>query len=119
MWRIISASEERERLKAEASELMANPAGFGAAMRRVIREWPSSCEHNLTCRAINRRAWLGHAGTCLATTAPEEITRTAWHTLTSAQQEAADAIALEVIAEWENAYVSSLPASPAFAKARR
>ena len=37
---------------------------FQAAMDRVVREWPKSCEHFLTNENTNRVAWLGQASMC-------------------------------------------------------
>lgn len=73
-------------------------------MYRAIEEWPNSCEVNLTSRANNRQAWLGHAACCIAIECPEEPTRAAWWTLTQAQRDAGDEAAAEVIREWERRY---------------
>ena len=57
---------------------------------------------------MNRRAWLGHAGCCIAVDSPEDLTRLAWHTLTTEQQERADAVAEEAIATWERMHEQNL-----------
>jgi len=67
----------------------------------VIEQWPITCEHNLTDLNQNRKAWIGHAATCLAIGAPEDITRKAWHALNLEQQEAANLKAKEAIQLWE------------------
>jgi hypothetical protein len=105
MWRIASNLERPGFVRA-AAELMMEPARFYDAMMRAVREWPISCEANLTARAVNRRAWLGHAGCCLAVQSPEECTRLGWHTLTTAQQADANAAADRAIAAWEAIHLS-------------
>lgn len=100
MWRICAGNERLLYLK-KAADLMKNPEAFLAAMRRAIEEWPISAAVNLSTRSINRQAWTGHAGCCIAVGSPEEITRLAWHTLNSREQDEANAAADIAIAEWE------------------
>ena len=108
MWRRNTSGEERQAFKRKAAGLMVNTEAFYEAMARVTREWPYSCEANLTAPSINRRAWLGHAGTCLLTGSPEDVTRDAWWTLTQEQQNAANAAADRAIADWESSYILRL-----------
>lgn len=103
MWRIVPA-EERQAFVRIVADLMRNAPAFKTAMLRATHEWPYSCEHNLTCTSMNRIAWLGHAGCCIAHEAPEDLTRLAWHTLNTNEQDAANAAAAEVLADWENRY---------------
>lgn len=103
MWRMVKG-EDRPPLRQAAADLMKRPDLFRDAMLRAITGWRFSCEHNLTSRATNRIAWLGHAGCCLATTAPEDVTREAWWTLTQVQQDVANRVAADVLAEWEQRY---------------
>ena len=103
LWRDVSPSE-RSRLLSIAAVFMGETHRYGAAMLRVIDEWPISCEHNLTCLGMNRLAWIGHAASCLETGAPEDVTREAWHYLTQLQRDAANAVADYAIAVWEAAY---------------
>lgn len=112
MWRNVEA-EYRQFYVKRAGDLMRDPDRFRAAMLEAARTWPNSCEHNLTSRAMNRRAWLGHAGSCVAVDSPEDLTRLAWHTLTTEQQVLADAAADDVIAVWEKNYVANLHLSKA------
>lgn len=107
MWRNVPA-EYRKFYIDRAAELMRQTARFRAAMLAASEQWPYSCEHNLTAKSMNRRAWLGHAGTCLAVDSPEDLTRLAWHTLTTDEQILADAAADEVIAIWEKTYATNL-----------
>lgn len=111
LWRI-TTGEERRALKNAAAKLMATPTDFQAAMARALQEWPRSCEHNLSADSINRIAWLGHAGCCIAVGCPEEATRAAWHTLTAEQQNEANRVAALVLADWDAAHSDCFEAQP-------
>ena len=100
MWRSVPASERQTRLE-RAIEFTGNAVLYGSYMRRVIVEWPLACEHNLTDVSQNRKAWVGHAATCLAIDCPEDITRSAWGHLSQQQQDEANAQAQAAIEEWE------------------
>ncbi len=106
MWRFVRG-EYRKELKDRARNLMLNTTGFYDAMKKALSMWPISAEMNLSAKCMNRRAWLGHAGCCVATSSPEDITREAWHTLSKEKQDAADAVAEKAIAEWENSYAKA------------
>lgn len=103
MWREVTASE-RESFLSAAIKFTGNHVAYGLAMRRVIFEWPISCEHNLTDTAQNRKAWLGHAACCLAINSPEYVTRHAWGFLSMQQQDAANQQAHNAILLWEKNY---------------
>ena len=77
---------------------------YGRFMRRVIAEWPVSCENALTDSNLNKRAWVGHAACALAIGCPEDITRQAWGELTDEQRTLANAEADRAIQEWEYTY---------------
>jgi hypothetical protein len=108
MWRTVKG-EEAEKLIAAAVEFTGDAKLYGKWMRRVVAEWPISCEHNLTCRAMNRQAWIGHAATCMAIGCPEDITRLAWHQLTDQQRNEANDQATEAIEIWEGQYAENRP----------
>jgi hypothetical protein len=99
MWSIVRG-EDRQRNIEAAATLMRNPESFRRAMLRATKEWPRSCEHNLTADGANYLAWLGHAGCCIAVQSSEENTRCAWHTLTVTEQRLANEAAAEVLAQW-------------------
>lgn len=99
MWRKITG-EERIKFQSLASVLMKNPSAFKSAMLRALDEWPFACEANFTAPSVNKQAWVGHAGCCLATGSPEEVTRSAWWTLTQPEQDLANRAADEVIEQW-------------------
>ena len=74
---------------------------YGSYMRRVIREWPISCENALTDMSINRKAWVGHAAMALGFQIPENIVRKAWGIITNEQRKLANAQAVHAIELWE------------------
>jgi hypothetical protein len=104
MWRIVRG-EERKKYVQAAADLMRDTDAFQAAMRKALIEWILSAEVALTAESVNRIAWLGHAGCCVATGSPEEATRAGWHTLDMAEQDEANRAAAEVLDEWERMYV--------------
>lgn len=108
MWRPVRGSERTANAR-KAAELMRDSVAFKAAMMRALDEWPHSCMHNLTADAVNKLAWLGHAGNCLAVGSPEENTRVGWHMLTQPEQDEANRVASEVLREWEARFDSSIP----------
>ena len=107
MWRPYSGEDGNE-LSRKAANLMRNENGFRGAMEKALNEWPYSCEHNLSAKSINRRAWLGHAGCFLELGSPEANTRLGWHLLNVEEQMIADMVAEEVIGQWERQYAENL-----------
>lgn len=96
MWKIVTGKQRKEHV-ANAADLMRDPDAFRAAMERALVDWSTSCEANLTAESVNRIAWLGHAGCCIATGSPEEATRCAWHTLDRNEQDLANEAAAQVL----------------------
>lgn len=80
---------------------------YGQFMRRVVLEWPISCENALTDAHLNKKAWIGHAAVALALQVPEDITRQAWGHLTDEQQLLANGEAERAIASWAVHYEKS------------
>lgn len=107
LWRHVEPAAQEMYIEASA-QLMAEPSRFEAAMRRALTEWPKSCEAAMTTPSLNRRAFMGHAGCCIETGSPEDLTRLAWHRLSEPQQDLANAAADRVIEEWERSYVAPL-----------
>lgn len=107
MWRIVRG-EQRIANATAAANLMRDAKAFKAAMYRAVRDWPNSCLHNLTAEAVNKIAWLGHAGCCLGVGSPEENTRIGWHMLSGPEQDSANAAALEVLNYWESVYAQDV-----------
>lgn len=73
-------------------------------MQFVSHNWGKSAEHHLTNVNRNRQAWLGQAACCFIDGAPEYLTKAAWGRLAPQVQERANAVADEVIHEWEWKY---------------
>lgn len=105
MWRSV-AGRERTRLLKRAIEFTGDAQLYGSFMRRVIIEWPMACEHHLTDVNQNRKAWIGHAASCLALGCPEDVTRSAWGYLSKQQQDEANAEAQAAIETWEAAHAA-------------
>jgi hypothetical protein len=99
MWRR-TPSEEHGAYIESAAGLMADPQAFLDAMRRASIEWPKSMEAAMSTSSLNQRAYMGHAGCCIALGCPEDLTRLAWHTLTQEQQDEANRMADIAIAEY-------------------
>lgn len=81
---------------------------FERVLARVITEWKYSCEHNLTNESMNRIAWLGQASCALEFGCCAEQTRSAFQTLTEAQQNAANAAADKYLQFWLSRHEASL-----------
>lgn len=99
MWRIVRG-KKRQDFADGAADLMRCPQEFKEAMLQAMELWPNSCEANLTAESINKLAWLGHAGCCIALQSPEECTRMGWHQLNQCEQAEANRVAQEVVDEW-------------------
>lgn len=96
--------KEMTKIKA-AKELLSNREKCDAAMRNVINEWPISAQQHLSKHWINRNPWLGQAACNYAVNATEEETRIAWNFYMSKEEQAmANAIADQVILDWEKQY---------------
>ena len=106
MWRKVTKEDEENMLKI-AIDFTGNYKKYGAAMFRVIKEWPFTCEHNFTDNGINHQAFVGHCAVCLELGIPEYITRMAWHFLTQEQQDLANLEADKAKEEWINNYKRS------------
>lgn len=85
-----------------AARLLRSPFALRPAMLHVAENWTCAAEQNMTNASRNRQAWLGQAACCYVVGAPEDLTKQAWHRLTTAEQDAANAIADEVIRKWED-----------------
>jgi hypothetical protein len=72
---------------------------FEEGLIKVLKDWPHSCEHNLTNENMNRIAWLGQAAMCVITGIPSSC-RAGYNLLTEVEQEAADDLALIYLNKW-------------------
>ena len=84
-----------------AIEFTGDAEKYGEWMLKVVDDWHYSCQHNLSNKTQNRKAWIGHAACAYANKCPEDIVRKAWSYLTEQQQIDANQKALEAIAIWE------------------
>lgn len=100
MWRKESKEYEESTLK-NVVQFTGDHSLYGNAMLRVTLEWPITCEHNLTNKSINRKAWLGHAACCIEKNFPEYLVRQAWGMLAEEQRVKANQAADSAIKKWE------------------
>lgn len=84
-------------------ELLRDIPAFDAALRRVITEWPVSCEHYLSNENMNRVAWLGQASLCIAKGIPSCF-RGGFNRLTEGEKAAANNAALKYLNIWLDAH---------------
>lgn len=94
--------KDRQSYLSKAIEFTGDHVLYGEWMLRVIEQWPITCEHNLTNKTINRKAWIGHAAVAMAIQCPEDIVRQAWGFLTKEQQDLANNQAQIAIEKWES-----------------
>lgn len=90
----------RPLLKTRVSALMMDVKSFELAMKRVVREWPISTEHNLSCASTNRRAWLGQAACAIELSSSEDLTRECWGEMNNFLKYRANCAADRVIKKW-------------------
>lgn len=98
MWDDVS---NRKEWLQKAIEFTGDHELYGSWMLKVADSWKYSCEHNLTKRDTNRKAWIGHAAAAMAIQCPEDIVRQAWGFLSEQQQRLANLRAQEAINYWE------------------
>lgn len=99
MW---GSVKERSVWLKKATDFTSDHELYGFWMKKVVDEWPYSCQQNLTKIDTNRKAWIGHAAVALAMQCPEDIVRQAWGLLTETQQNLANQQAQKAIDIWED-----------------
>lgn len=104
MWGTV---DDRAKYLSMAITFTGNHYLYGHFMKRVIEEWPISCENAFTDAALNKKAWLGHAACALAFGCPEDIVRQAWSKLSYEQQLLANEQAERYIRIWADNYAES------------
>lgn len=72
---------------------------FAEGMEKVFKEWPNSCEHNLTNSSMNRIAWLGQAAACASKGLPSTF-RGGFAMLPQDKQDAANGLAHKYLNTW-------------------
>lgn len=99
MWDELPIEMREDHVQAAAA-LMRDADAFEAACRRAVDEWPNSCAVAMTTPSMNLKAWIGHAGSCIATGTPEHLTRRGWRLLSEGEQDAANDAAQRAIDYW-------------------
>lgn len=79
--------------------LLSDVEGFEEALKKVLKEWPNSCEHNLSNESMNRVAWLGQAALAYKYNIPCRF-RTGYRLLSDEQKVSADKVALKYLNIW-------------------
>jgi hypothetical protein len=72
---------------------------FKKGLRRVLTEWPISCEQFLSNESINRIAWLGQSAMCIETGIPSQF-KGGFKRLSPAEQKTANALADRYLKLW-------------------
>lgn len=93
---------DRDAMLERAVRFTGDHALYGSFMRRVVVEWPISCENAFTDPHLGHRSWVGHAACALAFGCPEDIVRKAWGILTDEQKLLANKEADGAIRAWRD-----------------
>jgi len=95
------SQKEWVKFQDQVIKLLSNENEFLNAGIRLIKEWPISCEENLTNTNQNRVAYIGQACCCLIHGAPEIVTKSAWKLIPPQKQNKADKVAEKIIKIYE------------------
>ncbi len=90
---------DKEECEQEYGAFLADLGAFAKGIEQVFKEWPNSCEHNLTNGSMNRIAWIGQAAACAAKGLPSTF-RGGFSALPKETQDAANKLALEYLNKW-------------------
>lgn len=86
----------------KAIDLLSDPKAFDRMARMMVKAFVHSCQHNLTNPSMNKIAYIGQATCFFAYGIREDETRFAWGYLTEEQRLTANAVAEQVLKDWEN-----------------
>ncbi len=89
----------KDQLEKEYGRFLSNDEEFSAALQRVMKDWPNSCEHYLSNPNMNRLAWLGQASACVALGIPSAY-RSGFSKLPKEKQDRANKVALVALNQW-------------------
>jgi len=89
----------KDECEQEYGAFLANLTEFSLGIEKVFKEWPNSCEHNLTNSSMNRIAWIGQAAACAARGLPSTF-RGGFSALPVEKQNAANELALAYLNQW-------------------
>lgn len=92
-------NRDREECESEYGVFLSDDTAFGAGIEKVFKEWPNSCEHNLSNSAMNRIAWIGQAAACCARGLPSTY-RGGFSHLSKSDQDKANGVALRYLNLW-------------------
>lgn len=92
-----------------ARSLLSSPDICERWMREVVKRWKIASEQVFSNPHVNRKPWLGQAACCLYAGVKEDETREAWWQLSDDERNTANAIAQQVINEWEDERLPSRP----------
>jgi ParB-like nuclease domain len=92
-------NRDREECEQEYGVFLSDLRAFEEGIQKVFKEWPNSCEHNLTNSSMNRIAWLGQAAACAARGLPSTY-RAGFSSLPEDKQTAANELALRCLNLW-------------------
>jgi hypothetical protein len=99
MYRLPSKNDSIHQVSS-ARMMLSQVSLFFTLATKMVEEWKTCAEANLTNPSLNHQAWIGHASACYFCGASESQAIEAWHQLDYAEQLAANRIADEVIANW-------------------
>mgnify|MGYP005645738439 CR=1 FL=1 len=97
---------EGHELVGAAAKLLSSRDQFYRAAKEMITAWPYASEHNLTNTDTNRKSWIGQATCCHRYGCPMDLTIIGWRELTDEQRASANAIATQVIKEYETELIN-------------
>lgn len=96
-----TCSGDEKKIKIEkAIEMFSDESLTTEYMKKAVREWKYSCEHNLTNPSVNKIAYIGQAACCIYSNIPSNVTKEAWNMLSQDIQDRSNKIAEETINEW-------------------
>jgi len=75
------------------------PHAFEKGIIEVFKEWPKSCEHNLTSPSLNKIAWLGQAAACITRHIPAKC-RAGFRLLDAEKQMEMNELSKKYILQW-------------------
>ena len=93
-------------LRTQYAVFLRDAIRFGAALVRVLQEWPIACEQFLSNDSINRIAWLGQASMYLDSGVPRKY-RAGFMLLTELERRRANAQAAETLKHWERTHAQT------------
>lgn len=88
-----------------SKKLFQDKKEFNTVLRKIIKDWKYSCEHNLTNESLNKIAWLGQAACAYKYKISNDISREGYNLLNKEEKLEADKIAEKVLKRWESEYL--------------